>query len=180
MVEILPAKTTDYKHIANFYLAFIDWLKQTYPEIETIMSPFYAIVEAEAATLPSDYVPPSGKLFLATYNNIPAGTVAYIDLGENLCEMRRMYVDPQFRGKQIGRKLAEMLLSVAKEDGFIKMRLDTGPRHYAALKLYESLGFEVTPKGGGMDDIPEGLPEDLHDGVIAMERDLSFSPIQRI
>ena len=73
MVEILPAKTTDYKHIADFYFAFIDWLKQTYPEIDNILSPFYAVVEAEAASLPSDYAPPVGKLFsLLTIISPPA------------------------------------------------------------------------------------------------------------
>ena len=65
-----------------------------------------------------------------------------------------------------------MLLRIAKEDGYINMRLDTGPRHYAALKLYDSLGFKVTQKGLGMDDIPKGLPQDLYDGVITMEYDL--------
>jgi len=79
---------------------------------------------------------------VAYYDDVPAGTVALRDLGDQICEMKAMFVEPQYHGKGIGRALAEALIEQARMIGYTKMRLDTGPRQIAAQTLYRSLGFQ--------------------------------------
>ncbi len=102
--------------------------------------------EEEIANLPGDYASPAGCLLLAKYKDQPAGCVALRKLSDGICEMKRLYVRPQFRGLGIGRKLAEAIISEARRIGYNCMRLDTIPSMEAARALYVSLGFrEIDP-----------------------------------
>jgi putative acetyltransferase len=87
------------------------------------------------------YAPPSGALFLATWNNEVAGCIALQDLGHKVCEMKRLYVKPSFRKHRIGEALALRLLHTAKGLGYTTMRLDTLQKLQPAIKLYQKLGF---------------------------------------
>ena len=94
--------------------------------------------DAEVASLPGDYDP----ILLARWNGELAGCVALHVWGEDgICEMKRLYVRPAFRGHAIGRKLAEAVIAMARERGHRAMRLDTLPTMAGAMALYESLGF---------------------------------------
>ncbi len=98
--------------------------------------------DQELASLPGDYDP----ILLARWNDDVAGCVALHPFGDGVCEMKRLYVRPQFRGHDIGRALAERLIAVARERGYRAMRLDTLPTMQKAMRLYESLGFvDVEP-----------------------------------
>ena len=59
--------------------------------------------ENELAYLPGDYAPPEGRLLLALFRDLIAGSVALRKLGDGICEMKRLYVRPQFRGLGIGK-----------------------------------------------------------------------------
>ncbi len=96
---------------------------------------------AELAGLPGVYGPPRGRLLLAFVNGEAAGCVALRPLPENVCEMKRLFVRQGFRGRGIGRQLAERIIGDAREIGYSVMRLDTLPFIREALGLYESLGF---------------------------------------
>jgi|SRR5690242_9349741 putative acetyltransferase len=116
--------------------------------------------EEELARLPGEYAPWSGMLLLALVDDQPGGCVALhrFDtqstaeddeiLSElDVCEMKRLYVSPQFRGIGIGRELVDAILKCAAAIGYRRMRLDTVPKEMAtALEMYRRLGFfEIPP-----------------------------------
>lgn len=100
--------------------------------------------EQELAELPGKYTPPDGRLLLALYGGEAAGCVAFYKLGEGVCEVKRMWVRPQFRGKKIGRALVETLIAEARASGYATMLLSTVDILTEAQALYRSLGFELT------------------------------------
>ncbi len=99
--------------------------------------------EREMDALPGPYAPPTGAILLAERTDEPVGVVAVQPLDEDgVCEMKRLYVEPEHRGSGIGRALAEAILDVACELDYDTMRLDTVASMTSARSLYRSLGFE--------------------------------------
>jgi ribosomal protein S18 acetylase RimI-like enzyme len=103
--------------------------------------------DKELAGLPGDYAPPEGRLLLAEYEGQLAACVALHKLEPDICEMKRLYLRPQFRGKGLGRILAERIMTEARQIGYSLMRLDTvEPVMKDAVVMYRKLGFkEIAP-----------------------------------
>ena len=97
----------------------------------------------ELAGLPGDYASPGGSILLAEGAGDYAGCVALRPLQDKICEMKRLYVIPEYQGRGIGRALARSVIGEARRKGYQKMRLDTIQSMKAAQRLYFSLGFET-------------------------------------
>lgn len=102
--------------------------------------------DRELAGLPGDYSPPRGRLLLAEWDGAPAGCVALHPLDSEICEMKRLYLRPHYRGKGLGRTLVQRVIGEAREIGYRRMRLDTvEPRMKDAVALYRRFGFNEIP-----------------------------------
>jgi putative acetyltransferase len=96
----------------------------------------------ELESLPGAYAPPSGRLLLGWYGDELAGCVALRGHDSAICEMKRLYVRPDFRGMGFGRCLATAVIEAAREIGYERMRLDTLRTMTIPRELYRSLGFQ--------------------------------------
>ena len=97
--------------------------------------------QRELATLPGPYAKPAGRIALAMVGDQAAGCVAIKPLDPQTAEMKRLYVQPAYRGAGAGRLLATWAIDQARLAGYQRMRLDTLARMTQAVALYESLGF---------------------------------------
>jgi len=98
--------------------------------------------ERELREFPGEYTPPEGRLLLATSGEEPAGCVGLRKLEPGLCEMKRLYVRPRYRGQGLGPQLARAVIAEARALGYAAMRLDTLPSMQAAIGMYRELGFQ--------------------------------------
>jgi putative acetyltransferase len=103
--------------------------------------------DRELADLPGKYSPPTGRLLLAYAHEKLAGCIALRSLESQVCEMKRLFARPAFRGTGLGRLLVESIIDEARSIGYERMRLDTLPgKMDAAIALYRRLGFqEIAP-----------------------------------
>lgn len=98
----------------------------------------------ELAGLPGEYAAPRGCVLLAQSGPELAGCVALRPFGPEACEMKRLYVRPVFRGRGVGKLLAEQVVERARVLNYPRMLLDTAPDMADAIRLYRHLGFHET------------------------------------
>ncbi len=137
MTEIIHATTSQQIGIVReLFLEYQSWLG-----LDLCFQNF----SAELAALPGDYAPPGGRLLLALHDARPAGCIALRKLENDVCEMKRLFVRPEFQSLKIGRALAERVIAEARGIGYARMRLDTLPVMTRAHSLYAALGFREIP-----------------------------------
>jgi GNAT superfamily N-acetyltransferase len=165
-IEIIEAQSKEeVDQVAERMREFVLWLHDRYTERIWIIEKYFEpdAWESELASLGEKYAAPDGALLLAKVDGKPVGCVMAHKIGEGVCEMKRMFVQPEFHGLGLGRALASKLIEVARRQGYRSMRLDTGPFQLEAQALYGALGFRRI-------DCYYNCPEDLKKELVFMER----------
>lgn len=148
-VVIRPAISADLPAIKACFKEYTDWLDEDIS---------FQNFSEEFDSLPGKYAPPTGGLILAVDgpSDDVLGCIAFRPLnlhddfmqsrqnGLCFCELKRLYVYPKARGRQVARKLIQAAIEAARQIGYDEMFLDTLPKMQAAIKLYESEGFCLT------------------------------------
>lgn len=102
--------------------------------------------DEELEHLNEKYGMPDGRLYLAYWDDRLAGCIGLRKIDEKNCEMKRVYVKPEFRGKGVGNRLVSMIIEEAKASGYEHMLLDTLPFLDSALRMYKGFGFYEVEK----------------------------------
>jgi len=126
----------DLEHVRRLFKEYADWLG-----IDLCLQGF----EEELNSLPGDYAPPHGALFLVMDESTPVGCVALKQLNNGVAEMKRLYVKPELREQGLGKNLSMRAIDVAEALGYDYIRIDTLRRMDKSVKLYEYLGFKEIP-----------------------------------
>lgn len=112
----------------------------------------YFIVEEhdlEQLDNPREYIiGKGGFIIFATYNNAIVGTCALIKTGDKEYEMAKMAVAAGFQGKQIGKKIGQAIINLARALNADRIWLESNRRLIPALTLYSKLGFVEIPMTG--------------------------------
>jgi len=136
MLKIHPVETNeDLEIVKKLFIEYADCL-----EFDLCFQNF----EEELANLPDYYALPKGCLLLAKYQDKAVGCVGLRELGDGICEMKRLYVKQEFRGLKIGKALAEAVIQEARKAGYNCMLLDFISPRKVVRSLYETLGFKKT------------------------------------
>lgn len=136
LVSIDPAAgPEDLERVRALFLEYAEWL-----DFDLCFQGF----EQELATLPGRYAPPEGGLWLARVGGEVAGVVGLRPLESGTCELKRLWVRPDFRGHGLGRLLTETAIAAGRAAGHRALRLDTvGSQMKTAGALYRDLGFRA-------------------------------------
>lgn len=165
MIDIVQAETPEHvEGVRGLVRAFVAWHRERHRQDLELIERYFdeAALNEELDSLPGKYAPPKGRLLLALWDRQPAGCVALRDLEGGACEMKRMFVYPEQRGRGIGKALGRRIVEDAREIGYKTMLLDTSIRQTEAQTLYQSLGFEIVQPY-------YELPPDLRDWLVFMK-----------
>lgn len=155
MIDISQATTSvQLDAVRHLMRTFVEWHYDRHSEYRDLLDQYLdeKSFEAELSSLPGKFIPPRGRLLIATDKDEYVGCVGLRDLGENICEMKRLFVYPQCQGRGAGLALAKAIIKEAQDIGYTSMRLDTGPNSIEAQTIYQKLGFRKIPPYYDLDD----------------------------
>jgi len=151
MVRITQATEQDFPQVRGLFLEYIQWVIPLVEEVWGIPIPVTPadVVERDMVDV-QKFMPPHGRLFLASDETDAIGCACARTIRPGLAEIKRVYVRPGGRGNGTGRALIQTILAALREAGYTAIRLETGPFMPAAEKLYRSLGFtDIAPYNEG-------------------------------
>lgn len=159
MEVLLVERPEHLEAVRGLFREYAAWLRENGLELG------YQGFQEELSGLPGRYAPPEGRLLLVLDGSEPAACVALRPLGGGVCEMKRLYVRPRFRGSGLGKGLAMRVLEEARAIGYQKVRLDTAAFMVEAKAMYKRLGFyEIEPY--------YLVPEEVRHRTVFMELEL--------
>jgi GNAT superfamily N-acetyltransferase len=131
-VNIRPAAASDIPEVRRMLQEYVAWIG---------LDLAFQEIEDELAGLPGKYAPPAGALFVAPGADRLVAMIGIRPFDAGVCEMKRLYVRPEARGRGLARQLIAQVLEEARRLGYREIRLDTLPMMGDAQALYTALGF---------------------------------------
>jgi len=141
-ITIVPGYTYP-QEISTLFTEYTNLLIENDPTFQDYLNLQH--YDNELQHLEEKYGLPNGRLYLAFYDTTPAGCIALRQLSPTECEMKRLYVRPQYRGHHISDLLITQLITDAKTIGYTTMLLDTLPFLKSAIHIYKKRGFQEIP-----------------------------------
>jgi GNAT superfamily N-acetyltransferase len=128
-VRTVPSDTSP---ATDLVAAMVDEVSELYGRID--------VPDAPSAT-PADFAPPRGAFVVIYEDGEPVAGGGVKRLDDEACEIKRMYVVPEARGRGVARELLEALEDEARTLGYAVARLDTGPHQPRAERMYRVAGY---------------------------------------
>jgi len=150
-------------------ISYLNWLRDAYLEqfgldMIDVIGHIDKYVQNSLPMLES-MIPPESIIYVVSFYDEIVGMGGLRCITEDIVEVKRMYVKPEFRGKGLGKALLDKLLETAQNIGYSKIRLDTGVFMKAAQKVYQSAGFYE------IEEYPESeVPKEVRHNWIYMEK----------
>jgi len=98
------------------------------------------------AAEPSLVVDDTAAFIVATSDGQPVGCGGVQHVAAQTGEIKRMWVDPEWRGAGLGSRLLHHLEATAADLGYQTVRLDTNATLTEAIALYERAGYHHIPR----------------------------------
>ncbi|MHA2339808.1 MAG: GNAT family N-acetyltransferase [Candidatus Hodarchaeales archaeon] len=175
-MKIIQVKNNKYKPVLKeLFTEYLEWVLSRCEEefnVNYDIKNFAAVGVNKSLEEINKFFPPSGCLILCKNENEIVGTACMRQIGEKIGEIKRMYVRPAFRGGGIGRTLLEKLIDKARDFGYSRIRLDTGPFMKKAHELYYSFGFRNIDSYPESEVLGEEIPKEITENWIFMEMKL--------
>jgi GNAT superfamily N-acetyltransferase len=161
---IYQVETSEHKQqVRELFWEYLQWANQNVNQTFGVNFDIAAMLEDDMQTL-SKFLPPNGRLLLGEVDEQVVGLACMKQLDDTICEIKRMYVRREFRGRGLGRGLLQRLIDEANQMGYLVMRLDSAGFMKAAHTLYRSIGFqEIAPYEGSE------IPSEFHQHWVFME-----------
>ena len=129
---ISPAEAGDIPEVRVMLKEYVDWIG---------LDLAFQEIDAELDGLPGDYAPPLGALLVASDGGLLVGMIGLRPIDDRICEMKRLFVRPEARGRGLARQLIDSILAQARRLKYQEIRLDTLPMMGDAQNLYVAMGF---------------------------------------
>ena len=168
MVRITQATEQDFPSVRRLFLEYIEWIIPLIEEDWGYTVPVTAteVVDRDMAAI-GKFMPPNGRLFLASHDSNVIGCACAWTIRPGLAEIKRVYVRPSGRGSGAGRALVQTVIADFRDAGYTALWLETGLVMRAAEKLYRSLGFQDIPPYDESE-----APKEFHHRTIFLELSL--------
>lgn len=157
MLRVFQAGEQDFEAADALTWEYLQWAAGRLRDLHGIA---YDVAAAHARDVAGreTYLPPDGRLLLASVGGATAGCVCIRPLEHGIGEIKRLYVRPAFRGMSVGRELVRRAVQEARDIGYARLRLDSGDFQEPAHALYRRAGFHDIPAYDGS-EIPEAYRE---------------------
>jgi GNAT superfamily N-acetyltransferase len=141
IIEAVDAR--HFEQVASLLRDYLLWMRRRYHRQGDMLDAYFDEREWESqlTDLEGHYGAPHGAIVLALVDGVPAGCAMMRGIGEDVCEMKRLFVRPAFQGLGLARAIVKKLARLSDLRHYTCMRLETGTLQTEALRLYRSLGF---------------------------------------